>query len=447
MKEIFSALELDPSFELFNKAHFHSCFAVSELAAVAMASVGCALSTLAQSLGLASIRPQVRVNKALASLWFGQSIQPIDWSMPPVWDAIAGDYRTQDGWIKLHTNLAHHRQAALEVIACKAEREQVAQAVANWRGIELESAVVAAGGVAAALRSREQWRAHEQGAAVASEPLVAWNQARQGQIRDWQGTREAPLRGLKVLDLTRVLAGPVSTRTLAGFGAQVLRIDPPSWDEPNVVPDITLGKRCASLNLQQAKDRKVFEGLLRGADVLVHGYRADALADLGYDQARRLELAPNLIEVSLDAYGWSGPWSVRRGFDSLVQMSCGIAHQGMLWSGHDRPTPLPVQALDHATGYLMAAAVICALNKAIDSNRLMNACLSLARTAELLMDYPQSERGSLEVEPEPQHYSTQIENTFWGSARRLKPALQIEAMPMHWGLPASELGSELPVWS
>lgn len=154
---------------------------------------------------------------------------------------------------------------------------------------------------------------------------------------DWQPTASRPLAGIKVLDLTRVLAGPVATRFLAGLGARVLRIDPPDWDEPGVVPEVTLGKNCARLDLRQTADRARFEALLSDCDMIVHGYRPGALDRLGYGFDLRRALRPGLIDISLCAYGWSGPWAARRGFDSLVQMSCGIADRGRVWRQTDRP--------------------------------------------------------------------------------------------------------------
>ena len=121
-----------------------------------------------------------------------------------------------------------------------------------------------------------------------------------------------------------------------------------------MVPEVTLGKRCARLDLQTTRRSRSVRSLLKDADILLHGYRADALERLGYGVAERAELRPGLIDVCLNAYGWSGPWQNRRGFDSLVQMSSGIADAGMQWQQADKPTPLPLQALDHATGYLMA---------------------------------------------------------------------------------------------
>jgi hypothetical protein len=233
-----------------------------------------------------------------------------------------------------------------------------------------------------------------------------------------------------VLDLTRVLAGPVATRFLAGYGAEVLRIDPPGWDEPGVVPEVALGKRCARLNLREAEDRAIFSRLLSQADILIHGYRPEALERLGFGAGQRKELKPDLVDVSLDAYGWTGPWAGRRGFDSLVQMSSGIAEAGMRWRKAEKPVPLPVQALDHAAGYLMAAAAI----------RGQSARVSLARIARLLLDQgPAVPEAALAAETEAD-LAAAVEATSWGDARRLQPPLTIEGAPMRWDLPARALG-------
>lgn len=446
MEEIFASLKLKDITNTIGDQRLPSYFAVTDLAASSIAAVGCAIANLLGDLNLVNVPPSVQVDRRLASLWFAQSVHPIDWQMPPVWDAIAGDYETSDGWIRIHTNLPHHRAAALQVLQTDYVREKVEQAMLTWRADDLETDIVKAGGVAAAMRSRDNWMAHPQGAAVAAESLVDWGEARQGKVRSWQPTRRRPLSGMRILDLTRVLAGPVASRTLAGFGAEVLRIDPPGWAEPIVVPDISLGKRCSTLDLNQPTDRGIFEELLAGADLLIHGYRPGALDGLGYNPDARRQIAPHLIEVSLNAYGWTGPWSMRRGFDSLVQMSCGIACTGMDWASRDLPTPLPVQALDHGTGYLMAAAAIRAISRAIKGDGLNSVKLSLARTAGLLSAYPQSEKGTLTKEPQPRDFSHAIETTPWGQAHRLKPALSITGTPMEWDLPACELGSSRAEW-
>jgi len=446
LKEIELALESSGSYKVSGSGQLKSCFSVSKLATSSVGAVGSALSSLIFDAGLTTKHPEVIVDQRLASLWFSQSIYPIEWELPPSWDSIAGDYKTRDGWIKLHTNLSHHKSAALGVIDAKNDRQQVTSALLNWESDQLELAVVEAGGVAAALRSRTAWQAHAQGRAIASEPLITWSNAKSGKIQFKPESIARPLAGLKVFDLTRVLAGPVATRTLAGFGADVLRIDPPAWDEPFVVPDITLGKNCARLDLDQAADRATFENLLAEADVLVHGYRPGALAGLGYSVDERRHLSPNLIEVSLDAYGWTGPWSGRRGFDSLVQMSCGIAEAGMHWANSDKPTPLPVQALDHATGYMMAAAVIKALHRAMAGEVITNARLSLARTAELLMAHPQIEENKLDPRVNQSDFISKIEVTPWGNANRLRPPLNIAGVDISWELPANNLGTASASW-
>ncbi len=447
MREIRSVLGLSSNFETNRTDRWKSRYRVSDLAVHSIGAVGCAIADLIGARNSKQESQPVVVDQRLASLWFARSIEPVGWSLPPVWDAVAGDYRTKDGWIKLHTNLPHHREAACKVLGVAPQRDAVAAAVAACTGNDLETAIVEAGGVAALMRSRAEWQAHPQGIAVASEPLVAWTNPRRIQRRLQPATTGAPLEGLRVLDLTRVLAGPVATRTLAGFGASVLRIDPPDWDEPNVVPDITLGKTCATLDLRDTGPRQIFEGLLREANVLVHGYRPDALERLGIGKEWRRSIAPNLVEVCLDAYGWSGPWAGRRGFDSLVQMSSGIADAGMMWARAIKPTPLPVQALDHATGYLMAAAVIRALVASEREEPVSDAKLSLARTAELLAAHQQEDAEPTDLTFSDDDWAASLEQTPWGAARRLKSPLQVGELKMIWRSPACELGSAKPQWA
>jgi crotonobetainyl-CoA:carnitine CoA-transferase CaiB-like acyl-CoA transferase len=246
--------------------------------------------------------------------------------------------------------------------------------------------------------------------------------------------------------LTRVLAGPVAGRFLAGYGAEVLRIDPPGWDEPGIVPEVTLGKRCARLDLNRSDHRAIFERLLSQTDILLHGYRPGALAGLGYGLAARQALAPGLVDVCLDAYGWSGPWAARRGFDSLVQMSSGIADTGMRWRNADRPVPLPVQALDQGTGYLMAASAIRGLTLRLERGVGLEARLSLARTANLLVEAGDQADMSLLAPETPVDLMSTPEATDWGEAHRVLPPLSIAGTPMHWDTPARKLGSAEPRW-
>ncbi|TNB97438.1 acyl-CoA transferase [Pseudomonas jessenii] len=420
-----------------------SAFAVSDLACASIGAAGQAVSELLRQ--QTGHLPAVEVDRRLASFWFATSLRPIGWEIPPLWDPIAGDYATEDGWIRLHTNAPHHRAAAESVLGTCADRAAMATKVAQWRSADLEQAVVEANGCAAEMRSWAQWQQHQQGMAVNAEPLVHFIDSQDEKANAWQGSVEQPLAGLKVLDLTRVLAGPTASRFLAGLGANVLRIDPPSWNEPGVIPDMTLGKRCARLDLQQPDDRAVFENLLKDADILIHGYRADALEHLGFGAERRRHLAPGLIDVSLNAYGWSGPWQNRRGFDSLVQMSSGIAEAGQRWKQADKPTPLPVQALDHATGYLMAASAITLLTERLRSGRGGSARLSLARTAKLLIEHGPGTSEALRAEAK-QDQDSRVEQTPWGPAHRLLAPVKISGTPLQWALPATELGSHRAQW-
>ncbi|MFB0704087.1 CoA transferase [Pseudomonas protegens] len=422
-----------------------SAFAVTDLASASIAAAGQAVAELLYS--QTGRLPEVSVDRRLASFWFASSIRPQGWSLPSPWDPIAGDYASRDGWIRLHTNAPQHRAAAERVLGAVTERSAMAAQVATWNALELEQAIVDQGGCAAQMRSWAQWQAHPQGRAVNSEPLVHWLPQADQRHKAWSGRVDRPLAGLKVLDLTRVLAGPVASRLLAGLGAEVLRIDPPHWNEPALEPEVTLGKRCARLDLHDLEQRALFEGLLAQADLLLHGYRADALEHLGYDAQARQKIAPGLIEVSLNAYGWSGPWRNRRGFDSLVQMSCGIAEAGMAWKAADRPVPLPVQALDHATGYLMAASALRALTRSLSGEQGASARLSLARTAQLLVDHSPSATAEIPLRAEDhEDQGLVLEQTPWGPARRLRVPLHINGTPVQWSCPATALGAHRPRW-
>ncbi len=430
-----------------------SLYPVTELAA---GSVGVAAAAVAELVATwTDGEAPVQVDRRLASFWFRSSIRPEGWQLPPPWDALAGDYRAADGWIRLHTNAPHHRAAALAALAAPPERDAVARAVAGWRVDALEQAVVAQGGCAAALRTTAEWLAHPQGRSVALEPLVH-HRRHPGLAKPRRpGNPSRPLAGVRVLDLTRVLAGPVATRFLAGFGAEVLRIDPPGWDEPGVIPEMTLGKRCARLDLRQSGDRERLARLIQQCDVLVHGYRADALERLGLGAQQRAQLNPGLVDVSLNAYGWTGPWRNRRGFDSLVQMSSGIAAVGEQGTGPSAPAPvpLPVQALDHATGYLLAAAAVRGLAARWLTGAGCEARASLARTASMLLavrrahhERPVREPGEPLAAETADDLADGVELTAWGPARRLRPPAEIDGIPMRWDTPAQPLGTSDAAW-
>src|SRR5215813_5319587 len=409
-----------------------SRFRVSDLAA---ATIG--VATLAAAELWAVRRNEtpraVTVDRRLASAAFRceRLLQPVAWTLPQLWDPIAGDYETADGWIRLHTNYSYHRDAVTKVLGVSGERQRVAAAVKSRNMTELEAAVVEAGGCAAALRTMDAWRSHPQGSALANEALCDWGEVLGPHALP--GGASAPLSGVRVLDLTRVIAGPIGTRYLAAFGADVLRIDPPGFEEVGaLLPETTRGKSCAALDLRERADRSTWEALVARADVLVHGYRPGAMEALGYPADRLRQLNPAVVVLRYDAYGWTGPWAHRRGFDSLVQMSTGIAHPG-----HDgRPTPLPAQALDHGTGYLLAAAACRALTEGRAGARV-----SLARTARLLMELgtdgdPYAPGlGEIDSLLEPGE-------TTWGPVRQVPSPGRIEGHVVAWRKAAGPLGRD-----
>lgn len=370
---------------------------------------------------------------------------PIGWTRPPLWDPIAGNYRAADAWIRLHTNYASHR-AAVERVLGAHDRDTVQAAVAGLRAEELETAIVDAGGCAAVMHHRGQWLASAPGMATADAPPMSVVERPSPGTGMPNAVGRLPFDGVRVLDLTRVIAGPVCTKFLAGYGADVLRIDPPGFDEvPSLLPETTLGKRTAALDLTAPSDRSTFEKLLAGADVLVSGLRADALKRLGYDDEALAAVNPGLIIASLDAYGWEGPWRNRRGFDSLVQMSCGIANDGATATGEAEPTPLPVQALDHATGWLLGAAVARALTRRLTHSMTARMQGSLIGTANLLYSLtPPDDHLAVAT---PTDFTLTATTTHWGPAQHVPLPGRIDGIPARWSQQAGPLGRHPATWA
>ncbi len=411
---------------------------VVDVSGLVLAAMTAAAQQLAALVGAA----RVSIDRRRTELWCGLTLKPQNWVLPEAWDLVAGNYRAKDGWIRLHTNVPQHLSAALRVLGADADRDDVARKVLSWNRLDLEQAIVEAGGVAAAMNGLSDWAAHPQGRAVATEPLIHWHESPgfKSRLPAFAGN----LDGLKVLDLTRVLAGPVATRFLAGFGASVLRIDPPHWREDGLEAEVTLGKACASLDLHKAEDRTRLESLLSEAHVVVHGYRPGALDRLGYGECRRREINPDIIDVSLSAYGWTGPWRKRRGFDSVVQVNSGLAQEGMTRLGTDKPVQLPIQALDHGTGYLMAAAALCALRLQRADGRARSARLSLARTAHLLIS--NGVRDPI-APPSSETCATELaEMTHWGPARRVAFPVALDGCGPVWRRQAAPFRSAKAEW-
>jgi hypothetical protein len=325
---------------------------------------------------------------------------------------------TADGWVRLHANYPHHRAAVHRALGPDPEA-----AAAERTSLQVEDAVVAAGGVAAAVRAPQEWDRHPQGQAVRDLPLLRLRRVGPAPARD----RRLP--GLRVLDLTRVIAGPVATRTLASHGADVLRVDGPRLPEdPAALLDTGPGKRHCVLDLADPPQRARFDELLAGADVLVLGYRPGALAAHGLGTERLAERFPGLVVVTLSAWGAAGPWAGRRGFDSIVQAASGIA---AVTAGPDgTPGTLPAQALDHAAGHLLAATVLRALTESRRQGGTWHGGLSLAQLARWLLAAPR---------PPAEHPTS--------DARSTDPTPYLVDLPLPSGVVTLVRPPGSPVWS
>jgi crotonobetainyl-CoA:carnitine CoA-transferase CaiB-like acyl-CoA transferase len=347
----------------------------------------------------------------------------IDGEAPAFWDPLTGDYPAADGVVRLHCNYPAHRAAAMTVLPAERIRQRPA--------VEVETAVHAAGGAAAALRTPEQWRDHPQGRAVAAEPLIAYEpitNARPGPVRE----------KLRVLDLTRVIAGPVAGRALAALGADVLRVGADHLAlVPPLVVDTGFGKRFTHLDLRTAAGRAALIALVRDADVLIQAFRPGALDRLGLGPAELAAHNPRLAYVSINAWGHTGPWSARRGFDSLVQLATGIAFPVV---PGELTAPLPAQALDHATGWFAAAAALEAVRRHRADGGAWHARLSLARTAVWLDGRGRVVRDpGFDPPPDPGPYLSTMDSPF-GTLTYVRPPVGSYSGPPH------RPGADPPRW-
>ncbi|MEV3957533.1 CoA transferase [Streptomyces albogriseolus] len=352
-------------------------------------------------------------------------------------------WRTADGWVRTHANYPHHRARLLTALGAPEDPDAVAAVLARRSAREVEETVTAAGGLAVALRTPEEWAAHGQAAAVARLPLVERVRLDAAPAREFTAAGGDPLlpaAGLRVLDLTRVVAGPVATRTLALLGADVLRLDPPGLPElPDQHTDTGFGKRSALVDL--VSGREVFEELLARADVVVTGYRPGSLDRFGLSAEALAGRRPGVVVAQLSAWGATGPWAGRRGFDSLVQVATGIAH---IEGEHGRPGALPAQALDHGTGYLLAAGVLRALSDQADAGGGRLVRVALARTAaEVRAGAAGSAAHGGEVPATPWLAER---NSPLGRLRYALPPVDFEGGPRDWARPPGAWGADAARW-
>ena len=429
-------------------------FRIGETAAASLAAVGLAVSDLWEL--RTGRRQEIAVNarQATASLRSGQYMAmdgaPVARERP----SVMGVYPARHGrWSYLHCNFPNHRAAALSVLGVAEDREAVRRAVAQWDALELEEAIIAANGAGGMVRSMAEWAQHPQAAAVAALPLLEIERIGDSPPEPLpDGPR--PLSGVRVLDLTRVLAGPTCARTLAEHGADVLKITaahlPSNAAQEH---DTGHGKLSAYLDLRESQDVETLRGLVGEADVFSQGYRPGTLARRGLSPEDLAKLRPGIVYVSLSAFGRVGPWASRRGFDTVVQTVSGITdRQGELFPGAEPgPQFYPVSAIDYLTGYLMAFGALVALARRVREGGSWLVRISLAQTGRWLVE--QGQTPEAELQDVPKDFATE-EIERWSTAsdapggrlRHLAPVLQLSETQPYWARPTAPLGYHDPVW-
>ncbi|MGE0752610.1 MAG: CoA transferase [Variibacter sp.] len=367
---------------------------------------------------------------------------------PDPWDKIAGAYRCGDGrWVRLHTNFPHHRDGVLAILQCAHERDAVAAALRQWKAEDFEEAAARNDMVVAAMRTFAEWDAHPQGQAVAALPLFSIEKIGEAPPSPFLPASR-PLDGVKVVELTRIIAGPVCGRTLAAHGADVMLVTAPHL--PAIAPlviDTGRGKLSTALDLRSAKGRAALSALIKDADVFIQGYRPGGLDALGFGPDAVARLRPGIVSVSLSAYSHTGPWARRRGFDSLVQTTSGFNDAEGKAAGKEEPRPLPAQALDHATGYFMAFAAMAALMRRAREGGSWLVRASLVQTAHWLRGLGRID-GLAAHDPSFDDMQPFLERTPspFGSLTATRHAATMSETPPHWARPPVPLGTHAARW-
>jgi crotonobetainyl-CoA:carnitine CoA-transferase CaiB-like acyl-CoA transferase len=401
-------------------------------------------------------RQQVTVDlrQAAASLRSGHYMKLADAKVSTARNTIMGVYPTRDGrWSYLHCNFPNHRAAALGVLGVAEDRDAVTRAVATWNAADLEEAIIAAKGAGGMARTHAEWAKHPQAAAVAGLPLMEIMRIGESPPEPLP-PGDRPLSGVRVLDLTRVLAGPTCARTLAEHGADVLKIT--AAHLPNLGYqewDTGHGKLSAELDLRASGNVEILHRLVRKADVFSQGYRPGTLAGRGLSPEELAALRPGLVYVSLSAFGHAGPWAARRGFDTVVQTVSGITiRQAECFPGKTPgPQFYPVSAIDYCTGYLMAFGAMAALARRAHEGGSWLVRISLAQVGKWIVDLGEVPAAALKDVPgefaadEVERWST-VSKTPSGELRHLKPAVQLSETPAYWARPSVPLGYHPPAW-
>lgn len=423
-----------------------SSFAVTTAAQVSIAASALAARQFGQLRGIDAATISIDANEAAAEC---TGLFAIDGSTPASWAPLSGLYRCSGGWLRIHANFDHHRDRALAALSLPAgddtTREQLSQQLLQCDAFEAEQAINDAGGAAAAARDSYAWQRHPQARAIAELPLVEIEKIDDAAPRALPSAADAPLHGIRALDLTRILAGPVAGRTLAAYGADVMLVNSPDLPNIEAIADTSRGKLSALLDFNREPDRHTLAELISSAHLFVQGYRPGALDAFGLDAKQLARQSPGIVCVSLSAYGRCGPWANRRGFDSLVQTAAGFNLDEAAAAGSEQPKPMPVQILDYASGFLMAFGASVALARQQREGGSWHVQVSLARTAQWLRSLGRDASGLSCVPIEAADYLVQYDSGY-GQLSAIPHAARANQRHYQWHRPSNPPGSHPPGW-
>lgn len=364
--------------------------------------------------------------------------------------AAAGFYPTADDrWIYLHSGFPHNTRGLLALLGVKDDRQAVSRAIRRWRAAELEETIADAGLCGAMARSDAEWDESPPGRLLGSRPVVEIVQVGDSDPEPVPGTSARPLTGTRVLDLTRILAGPTCARTLAAYGADVLRIGAAHLPSiPLFVADTGFGKRSCHLDLATAADTGRLKRLVRQADVFSQGYRSGAMERLGFGVADVVGMRPGIVYVSINCYGHEGAWRPRPGWEQLAQTVTGMAVTQGAHLNQPGPTLLPAAVNDYITGYLAAAGTLAALALRAEQGGSYWVRVSLARTAMWVRSLGMRARTRAKpmTAAEIGDCSAEMDSA-WGPLGYLRPAVSTDALDIGWNRPPSPLGADRPTFT
>ncbi|KAG4412574.1 hypothetical protein IFR04_014295 [Cadophora malorum] len=364
--------------------------------------------------------------------------------------------KTADRYVRIHDGFPHHVEGALKILGLPptATRDEFRSALLRRKSVDLETAAMKANCVIAALRTYEQWDALPQATYIPNVPvqiekLGSGAPVQPPQLPDGSGRC---LRGIRVLELSRVIAAPVAGRTLAAHGADVLWITSPNLpDLPDIDRDLARGKRTAQLDLTTECGRAKLLKLAKNADVFIQGYRPGSLAAKGFSPSELAQANPNIICANMSAYGNEGPWGRNRGFDSIVQTGSGMnVSEAEHFGEGEAGRPMPCQALDHASGFFLATSICAALYKRATEGGSYEVNVSLAATMKYLRSLGQfpgktgfdcPATGDQEI---GEYLET--EESGFGELKALKHSAAVEGYMPGWDIMPKPLGSDKPEW-